>query len=283
MADFVTTRSLGKTGIRVPALGVGTNKWGAASKDVDALAPVFGAALDAGATLIDTAEMYQWGKSEQVIGECMRRDPRPVVVASKFAPYPTRVTTKSLPRALEASLARLGGRPIDVYFIHWPFSFLGLETMIDQIAEAVQAGKVRAVGVSNCGAKHMHRAAERLARYNLPLAANEVWYSLARRGPEKNGVLQACRDLDVALIAYRPLGGGGLSKPSGPLGEKLHGIARSLKKSTAQVALAWLLARDPHIIAIPGATSIGHLRENCDPLGWTLSDEDFTALDRASA
>jgi aryl-alcohol dehydrogenase-like predicted oxidoreductase len=283
MALVVESRPLGRTGIRVPALGVGTNRWGAAGKDADAIAPLFSAALDAGANLIDTAEMYQMGKSEQVIGELMRRDNRPAVVVSKFAPYPTRWSSKTLAAALDASLERLGASTIDLYLVHWPFTFLRIGAMIDRIAEAVGAGKVRAVGVSNFGARHMHLAAERLAKHGLPLAANEVSYSLLKRGPERNGVLAACRELDTALIAYRPLAGGRIASLSGALGQALRDIAAALKKTPSQVALSWLIHRDPRVIAIPGATSVGHLRENCDPLSWTLTEAQRATLDRASA
>jgi aryl-alcohol dehydrogenase-like predicted oxidoreductase len=279
---MLETRSLGKTGISVAALGVGTNRWGAADKDAGALAPVYSAALDARANLIDTAEMYQWGKSERVIGELLRRDPRPVTLVGKFAPYPQRLSSKTLTRALDASLARLGGRPFDLYLVHWPYSLIGIDAMMDRLADAAAAGKVRAVGVSNFGARHMQRAAERLAKHGLSIAANEVSYSLLSRGPERNGVLEACRELDAALIAYRPLSGGRLAKLSGALGEALRQIAAATGKTPAQVALAWLLSRDKRVIAIPGATSVAHLRENCEALQWTLSQEQLATLDRAS-
>jgi len=273
-------RLLGKTGISVAALGVGTNRWGAGGKDANALAPLFSAALDAGANLIDTAEMYQFGKSEKVIGEMMRRDPRPAAIVSKFAPYPTRFSSKTLLRALDASLARLGARTIDLYLVHWPYTLIGIDAMMDRLADAAAAGKVRAVGVSNFGARHMQRAAERLARHHLVLAANEVSYSLLQRGPEQNGVLAACRDLDVALIAYRPLSNGRIGKISGALGQTLREISAATGKTLAQIALGWLLHRDRRVIAIPGATSVAHLRENCDPL--LPTDEQAAALDRAS-
>jgi aryl-alcohol dehydrogenase-like predicted oxidoreductase len=134
-------RPLGKTGISVAALGVGTNRWGADGKDASALGPLFSAALDAGANLIDTAEMYQSGKSEKVIGEMMRRDPRPAVIASKFAPYPQRISSKTLTRSLDATLSRLGARTIDLYLVHWPYTFIGIDAMMDRLADAVAAGK----------------------------------------------------------------------------------------------------------------------------------------------
>jgi aryl-alcohol dehydrogenase-like predicted oxidoreductase len=260
---------------------VGTNHWGTAGRVAGVLFPVFGAALDAGANLFDTAEVYQFGGSERALGECMRRDPRPAFVVSKFAPYPTRLSSRSLPAALEASLARLDTRAIDLYLIHFPFAFIGVPSLMDALAEAARAGKVRAVGVSNFSARQMEVANERLERHGIALAANEVHFSLLHRDPERNGVLEACRKLDVALIAYRPLGGGRIREGAPTISETLGGIARAREKTVAQVALNWLLSKDERVIAIPGATGVGHLRENLGAVGWTLTDEETAALERS--
>jgi aryl-alcohol dehydrogenase-like predicted oxidoreductase len=276
-------RALGASGARVPALGVGTNRWGVPGKGADVLIPVFSAALDLGANLFDTAEVYQFGGSETAIGECLRRDPRPALVVSKFAPYPTRFSSRSLLKALEASLARLGTQSVDLYLIHFPFTFLSLASLMDMLAEAARAGRVRAVGVSNFSAKQMVLAADRLARHGLPLAANEVHFSLFHRDPERNGVLETCRKLDIALIAYRPLARGRNPQEGSPLDRTLAGIAQLRQKTVAQVALNWLLRKDEHIITIPGTTSVAHLRENVGAVGWTLSDSELAALEQSSA
>ncbi len=192
-------RSLGTSGIMVSPLGVGTNKWmqGRNDEPVSQVAQSF---LDAGGNFFDTAEVYGLGKSERLLGTCLQQNTRPVVVASKFAPWPYRLSCRQFMDALDASLSRLGLPAIDLYYIHWPFTFLKVETLMDMMAQAVEAGKVRAVGVSNFNAGQMRRAAARLARYDIPLAANEVHYSLLHRKPEVNGVLDACRELDVALV-----------------------------------------------------------------------------------
>ena len=276
----IPLRSLGTSGLHVPALGVGTNRWGFRGKDADQVIPVFRLALDAGANLFDTAEVYIG--SEKAIGECKRRDPRPVFVMSKFAPYPTRLSSKSFHKALEGSLTRLGADIVDLYLIHFPFSLLGIATLMDRLAEVARAGKVRAVGVSNFSARQMYVAAERLERHGIPLAANEVQFSLFHRDPERNGVLEACRKLDVALIAYRPLAGGRNRQDGSALDRTLAGIAKARQKTAAQVALNWLLRKDEHIIAIPGATSVAHLRENIGAVGWALNDNEFAALEQSS-
>jgi len=162
------------------------------------------------------------------------------------------------------------------------------------MAQAVEAGKVRAVGVSNFGVKQMHRAVARLEKYRVPLAANEVHYSLLHRQPEVNGVLAACRELNVALVAYRPLEGGRLSDFSRSrkgraasrkkaITEILQTIARRRGKSAGQVALNWLLRRDEHVIPIPGTTNARHAMENVDSLMWHLSDDEFAAIDQVSS
>jgi aryl-alcohol dehydrogenase-like predicted oxidoreductase len=283
MPPAIPLRALGASGLRVPALGVGTNRWGLPGKGADALCPVFSAAIEAGANLFDTAEVYQLGGSERVVGECLRRDPRPALVVSKYAPYPIRYSSRSLLKALDGSLTRLGTHAVDLYLIHFPFTLLGIAPLMDRLAEAARAGSVRAVGVSNYSAQQMHVAADRLARHGIPLAANEVEFSLFHRDPERNGVLEACRKLDVALIAYRPLGGGRIRRGGSALDRALAAVARTRRKSVAQVALNWLLRQDKRIVAIPGATRVAHLRENVGAVGWTLDDNELAALGQPSA
>ena len=283
-------RPLGKTGADVSAIGVGTNRWSHGAND----APVFEtyqALLDGSGAFIDTAEIYGFGKSERLIGDCLRRDGRPAFVASKFAPFIARTSPRHLMAALDASLARLGIASIDLYYVHFPFPFADLGGFADGLAEAVKSGKAEHVGVSNFSADQMRRVADRLARSNIPLAANEVHYSLAHRHPETNGVLEACRELDVALVAYFPLASGRLAgPPADAKPDKLDAVRRTLgeiaqahQASPSQAALNWLLARDPRVIPIPGATKAHHAKANLAALDWRLTDEEFAALDAASA
>jgi len=281
MPPTMPLRALGRSGVSVPALGVGTNRWGFRGRGPAQLLPVFSAALDAGANLFDTAEVYLG--SEKVIGGCLRGDPRPTLVVTKFAPYPTRLSARSFQKALDGSLSRLGTDTVDLYLIHFPFFPLGIASLMDRLAEVARAGSVRAVGVSNFSARQMHVAAERLDRRGVLLAANEVQFSLFHRDPERNGVLEACRELDVALIAYRPLAGGRIRQDGSAVDRTLAGIARTRGKTVAQVALNWLLGRDERIIAIPGATTVEHVRENVGAVGWTLGDDELAALERSSA
>jgi aryl-alcohol dehydrogenase-like predicted oxidoreductase len=129
-----------------------------------------------------------------------------------------------------------------------------------------------------------------VSRYSIPLAANEVFYNLMHRNPESDGVLDACKELDVALVAYRPLASGLFSGKGSVRGLEaielvatLDAIAKAHGKSIGQVALNWLLARDEHIIPIPGATKSVHATENAEALSFALSDKEFEAIDPASS
>ena len=127
---------------------------------------------------------------------------------------------------------------IDLYYLHFPYSPCGVGTWMKAMARAVEAGKIRAVGISNCNVAQMRKAADVLARYGIPLAANQVQYSLLHRVPETNGVLEACRQMDVALVAHQPLAagavGGGPRKRQGPaaLADTLQEVATTRERDT---------------------------------------------------
>ncbi len=170
------------------------------------------------------------------------------------------------------------------------------------MADAAQAGLVRAVGVSNYGATRMRRAYEALARRGVVLASNQVEYSLLHSKPERNGVLAVCRELGVSLIAYSPLAMGALAGKFGPdwpppdlrrgrygrafwakaepLLATLRAIAAARGKTPAQVALNWVICKGA--IPIPGAKNARQAGENAGALGWRLTDEEIEALDGAA-
>ncbi|MCD6054391.1 MAG: putative oxidoreductase (related to aryl-alcohol dehydrogenase), partial [Rubrobacteraceae bacterium] len=197
--------------LNVAPLGIGAWAWGTSrlwgyGKEYDRsdVGKAFRASMAERITLFDTAEMYGNGASERIIGEILREggfEGRPVI-ATKFAPLPYRISAKSLLKAVDKSLERLGIETIDLYQIHFPNPILNMKSLMDVLAETVKAGKVRRVGVSNYGADQMKRAHDRLASQGVSLAANQVEYSLLQRAPETNGVLEASRDLGVTLIAY---------------------------------------------------------------------------------
>jgi len=287
-SDVFGPRRLGASGLEVSPLGVGTNRWGAPGVPEPELAGAMGASLDAGVSFFDTAEVYTAGRSERLLGRCSREDGRPMVLASKFAPYPTRLVGAQLDRALKATLKRMGRDFLDLYYLHFPYSLVRIESWMDQMAEAAAGGKVRAVGVSNCNVSQMRRAHEALGRHGIALAANQVHYSLLHRKPEQNGVLAACRELDVALVAYRPLQSGRLLSGSGRDDKEtatfalLARIADERGASASQVALNWLLCQDELVIPIPGATKASHATENAGALDWRLDEKELAMLDQVS-
>jgi aryl-alcohol dehydrogenase-like predicted oxidoreductase len=275
-------RRLGKSGLEVLPLGIGTNKWG--NGDPDALMETYRYVAAAGPSLIDTAEVYG---SEKAIGRCHRAASERALLASKFAPFPFRASPRSLVKALDGTLSRLGVETIDLYFLHFALPLVDLKVFADGLAEAVKSGKARSVGVSNMGADKMRRMADLLDRSGIPLAANEVRYSLTARKPETNGVLDACREIDVALVAFMPLSSGSLSAGKEPkeqteLHDLLSDIAEAHDASISQVSLNWLLCRDECIVPIPGATKPQHAADNLKALDWRLSEDEFDALERAS-
>jgi len=290
LAQQGPTRPLGRAGFSVSALGVGTNRWRQGAND-EAVLETYKTLLDGGVDFVDTAEIYAFGKSERLIGDCIGKDGRRAIVATKFAPFVARTSQRHLIAALDASLERLRLTAVDLYYVHFPFPFTEMATFADGLAEAVKSGKAKAVGVSNFSAEQMRRVADHLAKSNVPLAANEVHYSLLHRQAETNGVLDACRELDVALVAYFPLASGRLTAQPDPakpgklddLQRALGEIGQARQASQSQVALNWLLARDSHVIPIPGASKARHATENLAALRWTLTADEFARIDAASA
>jgi len=220
MATAFERRTLGATGISVPALGVGAGFWGekltgyGKQYTEDGLYATFRASLDAGFDFFDTAPAYGRGESERMIGRFRKRDGRPILIATKFensmifAPSLRRSTAKSLLTELDASLKRLGVEHIDLYQIHYSVTANVIDDYAEVLARLIKIGKVRAVGVSNFNAallRAMHRS---LAERGIPLASNQVAFNVFNRTMMDNGVLDACRELNISLIAYHPLAQG---------------------------------------------------------------------------
>lgn len=312
-------RQLGASGITVPSLGIGIWSWGDKNfwgygRDYtrDDIREAYKVCLDVGLNFFDTAEAYGRGESERILGACRRDDERPIIIASKFLPLPDGLSPHTFLTALDNSLVRLGVQQIDLYQIHFPSPFYRMHNLMDALAEAVRSGKVRAVGVSNYSADLMRKAHARLARHDIPLASNQVHYSLLHRKPEVNGVLDACRELNVALIAYTPLEQGlltgkyragsnsqvalpsfprrlmqaglGLSRQGKmePLFQAMEEAARARDKTLAQVAINWLLSKDECIIPIPGAKNARQARENAGAIGWRLTQDEQERIARAA-
>ena len=213
---------LGRSDVLVPRLGLGAMTWGEAH-GLARLHPAkiayggaegrteetaaWEASIAAGVTLFDTAAMYAGGASERRLGELASDQ---ALIATKFPATPW-ATADDMPRQLADSLSRLRRDHVDVYQHHFPSRRVETSRLMDLMADAVAAGQVRAVGVSNYSAEQMRQAHAALALRGVPLASNQVEYSLLHRRPETNGVLEACRELGVTLIAYQPLASGALT------------------------------------------------------------------------
>jgi aryl-alcohol dehydrogenase-like predicted oxidoreductase len=267
----------------------------------DAIAGAWEASIDSGLTLFDTAEVYGKGESERIIGRLLARDPErrsSLVLATKWMPMPQKLDVKRAMRtSLEKSLERLGVDQVDLYQIHGPVGFRSKGALAEALAELHQAGLTAAVGVSNYSIAEMTKIHRELAARGLPLASNQVEFSLLRRVPETGGLLQACRELGVVLLAYSPIGQGRLtgkytaaSPPPGKRGfsahpmERVDGVVDVLRRigeahdqTPSQVALRWLI--DKGAVPIPGAKNADQARANAGALGWSLTDAELTTLD----
>jgi aryl-alcohol dehydrogenase-like predicted oxidoreductase len=262
----------------------------------------FEASAAAGVNLFDTAEFYSGGASESRLGELASG--KNVLLATKFPPSPFS-RTEDMPQALEASLKRLGRSTVDLYQHHFPSSRVSIPKLMELMADAVETGKVRAVGVSNYSAEQMQIAHAALAKRGIPLASNQVEYSLLHRQPEVNGVLDACRELGITLIAYQPLASGALTgkyvEGTRPTGLRRfmgyfrqkgsEAVARVLallgeigggySKSPAQVAVRWLIENES-VLPIPGAKNGKQAAHNAEALSFSLTPAEIEALNQAT-
>ena len=262
----------------------------------------FLASLNEGIRFIDTAEIYGNGRSERLLGQFLKETDQPVLIATKFLPFPWRFGKGTLTRALKGSLVRLGVESVDLYQIHWPSPLMSTDTMMEGLAECVKSGLTRTVGVSNFGQSQTLAAYSALARHNIPLASNQVHYSLLNRTVEKNGTLARCQELGIRLIAYSPIEKGLLSGKYGvdspPPGARAKNYASLLPrigpllklmteigqdhggKSNVQIALNWVICKGA--LPIPGAKNAEQAQENAGGLGWKLTEPEMTRLDEAS-
>ncbi len=290
-------------------MGLGAWAWGdrtfwnyGRGYDDGDIAAAFQASLDAGINLVDTAEIYGNGRSEILLGKMIQKTERPVLVATKFLPFPWRMGKKTLVKALKGSLKRLGLEKVDLYQIHWPSPLTATEVFAEGLALVLRAGLTRSVGVSNFNQNQMQRVSTVLAKYDIPLASNQVEFHLLNRRIEKNGLLSRCNDLGVRVIAYSPLAKGlltGKYSPENPpnpmrgnnskeyqerLQELIH-LMREIGKghedrTPAQVALNWTICKGT--LPIPGAKNQKQAVENAGALGWRLTEDEVLALDQAS-
>ena len=310
----IEKRPLGKTDLHVTPIGLGCWQFAGGSRmwnsppqeEVDKIVKI---ALDGGINWFDTAELYGGGTSERALATALCKAGMAnsnVVIATKWSPFLR--TAGNIPYTIDKRLECLSPCKIDLYQIHLPYAFSSVEAQMDAMAELVKQGKIRYVGVSNFSAAKMRRAHAALAKHSLPLASNQIRFNLINRRPEKNGVLDAAKELNVSLIAYMPLSQGLLTgkfhknpellkrvprfrrmllgrqlEKTRNLINKLEEIAGAHNCSASEVALSWAVNYHGNIIfAIPGATKTEHVLQNIGALTLKLTPDEMASLDQES-
>lgn len=309
-------RLLGKSGLRVSQIALGAMTFGTAadwSRPEEECRPVFDAFVEAGGNFIDTANMYTGGESERIVGRMVASDRDRFVIASKYAnavpgtgdPNAAGMHRKSLTRSLDASLKRLGTDYIDLYFVHWWDFTTPVEEVQRALDDAVSAGKILHVGLSDVPAWVVSRAqAFHDLRGLAPVSAMQLEYSLVQRSIEREH-LPLARAHDIGVTAWSPLAGGiltgkytrgstdnnskrmdsmqlqPLDARNREIAEALDRVADGLGATSSQVALAWVMSRG--VIPIVGATRADQLTDNLRASDLALSTEILAKLDAASA
>ena len=310
-------RILGKSNLEVSALGfgcMGLNFGYGQQHSVDKADGIalIRAAVERGVTFFDTAEIYGPYTNEDMVGEALAPFRDSVAIATKFGfridPETGKQTgmdssSARIRAAVEGSLKRLKVETIDLLYQHRVDPETPIEDVAGTVKELIREGKVKHFGLSEPGAATIRRA-----HAIQPVAAIQNEYSLWTRGPETNGVLQACEDLGIGFVCYSPLGKGFLTGAMGKdtkiaaddfrailprftpeamaanqvLVDLLKQIGDRKKATTAQVALAWLLAQKPWIVPIPGTTKLHRLEENLGAANVELTADDLAEIQRAA-
>jgi len=308
-------RSLGKSGLEVSAIGLGcmglSSGYGPATDKAAAIALIRGA-VERGVTFFDTAEVYGPFVNEEVVGEALAPVRERVILATKFGfkidpATGNEIGLDSRPQhirdVVEASLKRLRTGVIDLLYQHRVDPTVPIEDVAGTVKDLIQAGKVRHFGLSEAGVKTIRRA-----HAVQPVAALQSEYSLWWREPEAE-ILPALEDLGIGFVPFSPLGRGFLAgaikqdtkfvpgdfrnlvprfsqearTANLKLVDVLEGMAAAKGATTAQVALAWLLAQKPWVVPIPGTTKLHRLEENLGAPGLALTPDDLRAIEAATA
>ena len=307
--------TLGQNAVSVTPLCLGTWAWGdklfwnyGSDYGSEQVEQAFDAAIEAGITFFDTAEVYGLGLSEELLGKFIKKTDKEIQVATKFGPLPWRFSSESVSEALTDSLKRLQLEQIALYQVHWPFTFfMSQETLMNALATEVERGRIKTIGVSNYSQEQMQEAHQILARRGIPLAVNQVRYSLLTRQVESQGIIATAKQLGVTILAYSPLAQGLLTgkysldssvKPTGarsidprfskdnlqkidPVISLLRTIGEKYNRTPAQVALNWLIAQG-NVIPISGVKTAEQVQQNAGALNWKLSNDEVTQLEQIS-
>lgn len=300
--------------LKVSNLGIGTWAWGDKffwkyNPDLDdELQKTYEyCRKEADINLFDTAEIYGLGRSELLVGRFNRKIPgNNTLLTSKFAPLPWRFTSDSVVNACQASLDRMGIDQMELYQLHWPAGWKN-EEYWKGMRICYEKGLIKSVGVSNYGPKLLREAHEYFNRYDIPLATNQIQFSLLCRSAEENGLLKVAEELNVGILAYSPLAQGILTgkyssnnlplgprsalvraniQKAQPLLSKMSSIAKTksmeagAEVSMSQLALSWCIGKGT--IPIPGARTMKQAKDNCAAKDLLLTPEEVRSLDIAA-
>lgn len=309
-------RQLGKSGLRVSPIGLGCWQFAGSSMavfwnsppqaDIDEIVRV---SLEGEINWFDTAEMYGFGRSERALSMALQRVGKhdgEVVIATKWSPFMR--TAASIGKTFPAREKHLSPFEVDLFQVHMPYSLSSVEAQMNAMADLLDAKKIKTVGVSNFSEAFMRRAQKALAARGHILTSNQVRYSLLDRRIEKNGIMQAAKELNISIIAYSPLAQGLLGgkyhknpemvrqlpvmrrrafanriEKSRPLVAALAEIAQTYGVSASQVALNWLIAyHGETVLAIPGATRVEHAKQNCLAMTFKMTQAQMDRIDELS-
>ena len=223
-------------------------------------------AVENGINVIDTAELYGRGHAEELVCDAIKGvDREGLFVISKV--WPTHLNRSGIRKALSASLQRLGMKYLDMYLIHWPNPVASMKEAIGTMEELVDEGIIRSFGVSNFGVLDMQEAIDATKKYEI--GANQIEYSLLKKGPEKE-IIPFCEKNKIVVIAHTPLAQGKLADS-----QALDELSKKYKKPKVQVALNYLMRNS---LPIPRSSNIGHLKEIIGTMEWGLEDSDYRQL-----
>ncbi len=272
------TKKLGKTNIGVPVIGMGTWKLGGSytpdyNDDQEAIESLKGG-IELGLTLIDTAEMYGGGHSEELVGKAIKGMREKVFIVSKV--LPKHLSYDGVLRAAERSLTHLGTNYIDLYKVHTPNPNIPVKETMRAMEHLVDESSIRFIGVSNFSVNSLREAQESLSKYQI--VSNQVEYNLLNRSIEKD-LLPFAEKERITIMAYSPFATGHILSYSGRGRETLEQLAEKYNKTFAQICLNWLISKKP-VIAIPKAISLEHLEENVGAAGWEMEREDYEIIDK---
>jgi len=262
-------RELGHTGEKVSTIGMGTWKMGVYTHPNQKAVQVYALrhGLELGMNLVDTAEMYAAGRSEEVVAEAIRGQRDKVFIASKVSP--DHLHHDDVISSCHASLRRLGISHIDLYQVHWPNPSVPIRETMGAMEELVQSGKVRYIGVSNFSNEQTDEARAALSKSDV--VANQIVYSLGNPSVEKT-ILPYCEREKLSLIAYSPLDQGSFPESRIP-----RALTAKYRMTPAQVVLNWV-TRNERVLAIPKAADLAHLEENARSVDARMTPTEYATI-----